>query len=483
MSTCQHTGCPKYASFNFAGIKPAKFCTDHKKEGMSNVKLKLCEFINCVTGASYNFADQITRKFCAIHKEDGMVYMYKNCCNFENCTLRPSCNFEGKITAILCSKHKKDGMLNVRSKQCEYNNCCAIASFNFEGETIKKFCSDHKKEGMVNIVKYKKCEANECKLLALYNFKAETRPIFCSNHKKINMILTNAHICQFIDCILTALFNFENEKNPICCSKHKEKNMIDVVHKTCLSEWCYIQSTNPLYEGYCLNCFINLFPDKPIVRNFKTKEKAMDDFVIGSFLDFEWIRDKIIVGGVSSRRPDLLTNHDNHTIIVECDENQHKNYEDICENKRLMELSLDIKHKNLIFIRFNPDSYIGNDNKKVASCWSINKKGILTVNRTQKKKWEKRLEVLNDTIEYWINNTSEKMIEVIKLFYDKCDQNIVDDVDPQLIDDVPILEKKPKKKSSIVNNIPPLLADDDIVVLEKKPKKKSNVTNTNQIKN
>ena len=56
---------------------------------------------------------------------------------------------------------------------------------------------------------------------------------------------------------------------------------------------------------------------------------------------------------------DLLT----HIIIIECDENQHKGYEDICENKRTMEISNDFNFRPIVFIRFNPDSYTKNGNK------------------------------------------------------------------------------------------------------------------------
>jgi hypothetical protein len=44
-------------------------------------------------------------------------------------------------------------------------------------------------------------------------------------------------------------------------------------------------------------------------------------------------------------------------ILIEVDENQHIDYIS-CENKRTMEISRDLGHRNIVFIRFNPDDYM-----------------------------------------------------------------------------------------------------------------------------
>jgi hypothetical protein len=108
-------------------------------------------------------------------------------------------------------------------------------------------------------------------------------------------------------------------------------------------------------------------------------------------------------------------------IVVEIDENQHDSYDCSCENKRLMELSQDVGHRPMVFIRFNPDDYLNGDGK-VTSCWGINKLGFCTIKKTKVKEWNERLEVLNAQIEYWTQpeNKTEKTIEIVQLFYD-CD--------------------------------------------------------------
>lgn len=83
-----------------------------------------------------------------------------------------------------------------------------------------------------------------------------------------------------------------------------------------------------------------------------------------------------------------------------------------------MELSQDINHRPLIFIRFNPDKYFDKDNKSIASCFSITKStGALKVNNN--KKWTERLDNLKTQIDYWIKNKTDKTIEVIQLYYDE----------------------------------------------------------------
>jgi hypothetical protein len=191
----------------------------------------------------------------------------------------------------------------------------------------------------------------------------------------------------------------------------------------CKSEWCETIG-NSKYEGYCLNCFIHLFPDRPNAKNYKTKEKAVIEVVLKHFpLDkYSWVADKRILDGCSRKRPDLFLDLGYQIIIVEVDENQHESYDCSCENKRLMELSQDVQHRPIIFIRFNPDEYICK-NTKITSCWALNKLGICAIKKTKQKEWEDRLESLKNQIEYWCdpNNLTDKTINVIELFYDECE--------------------------------------------------------------
>lgn len=166
-----------------------------------------------------------------------------------------------------------------------------------------------------------------------------------------------------------------------------------------------------------MNCCINLYPDTPVYRNYKTKEKNVVDHITSHFPDFTWVTDKRIQDGCSKRRPDLLLDMGSHIIIVEIDENKHTDYDCSCENKRLMELSQDLQHRPIIFIRFNPDDYTDQDGNNVKSCWKLNKLGVMQITKTKQVEWNQRLAVLEQQIQYWVDNPTEKTVEIVELFY------------------------------------------------------------------
>jgi len=84
-----------------------------------------------------------------------------------------------------------------------------------------------------------------------------------------------------------------------------------------------------------------------------------------------------------------------------------------------MELSQDVNHRPIVFIRFNPDDYVKNG-INITSCWGTNKKGIAVIKKSKKDEWSQRLKSLENQIDYWINplNNTNKTIEIIQLFYD-----------------------------------------------------------------
>jgi hypothetical protein len=155
------------------------------------------------------------------------------------------------------------------------------------------------------------------------------------------------------------------------------------------------------------------------MRNYKTKEKSVTNYIVDNFKDITIITDKPIYDGCSKRRPDIFIDLGYQVLIIEIDENQHNSYESICENKRLMEISQDINHRALVLIRFNPDMYIDKDKTEFDSCWTLNKNGICIIKKNKLKEWNNRLELLKQTINYWIANRTDKTIEIVHLFYNQ----------------------------------------------------------------
>ena len=288
------------------------------------------------------------------------------------------------------------------------------SNFNYEGEDEPLYCKKCSEPDMVDI-KHPKCLKCKKKHPA-FNYEGEVKPLYCKDCSKNGMVDVKSPKC--IKCKNKCPnFNYKGETKALYCKDCSEDGMVDVKNSRCKSEWCDTRAGKK-YEGYCLFCFINLYPDSPLVRNHKTKEKSVVDFINENFEDYEWVKDKTVDGGCSKKRPDMMLDFGSHIIIIEIDENAHIDYDCSCENKRLMEISKDLGHRPIVFIRFNPDSYTNKDVKKIKSCWSANKiSGILYIN--DKKQWKYRLRCLKEQIEYWIENETDKMVEIVQLFYNE----------------------------------------------------------------
>ena len=416
--------CDKRASFNEPGKTGGRFCATHRTDAMVNVKCKRCVFIYkgglpCYVQPIYNVDGELKGKFCVEHKEDGMVNVTGKRCESDGCGRIAQFNIEGELQGRFCSQHREPNMIDIKHRRCEFDGCINAPSYKFEKDTSCRFCSEHKLDGMTN-GKHAICIYDGCNKLAGYNTFGLKNPLYCTLHKLDGMIDVKHPLCAESGCDKRPIFNVKGSKNGLYCMTHKKIGMVNLLAKKCKSEWCYtsIYDKNK-YDDYCMRCYIHLFPDKPVTRNYKTKEKAVVDFVLSLYVSLSWVSDKRIQEGCSRRRPDLLLDLGSHVLVIEIDENQHGSYDCSCDNKRLMELSQDIRHRPLVFIRFNPDSYINSQNEHIRSCWTPNKQnGILYISSMKKCEWEYRLSLLKTQIDYWLQHVPEKMVEVIQLFYD-----------------------------------------------------------------
>ncbi len=83
-----------------------------------------------------------------------------------------------------------------------------------------------------------------------------------------------------------------------------------------------------------------------------------------------------------------------------------------------MEISRDLSHRHLVMIRFNPDGYVcAEKDKNILSPWAYNKFGVCTIIKKWQDAWNGTLEVLSKTIDYWMKNKPDKLIEIVELYY------------------------------------------------------------------
>jgi hypothetical protein len=147
-------------------------------------------------------------------------------------------------------------------------------------------------------------------------------------------------------------------------------------------------------------------PDKVIPYKYMLKENFIHDYITNEFRNVSITHGKILPGGCSGRRPDWSIDCCHYLIVIECDEFQHINYEH--EKKRMLEIFLDCDSKRVVFIRFNPDEYLGN------SCFEFDDTNRIIPTEY----WETRKEELKAEIQFHLDNEPKKDITVKYLCYD-----------------------------------------------------------------
>ena len=413
---CIYEGCKKNGSYNVDGENKGLYCLSHRLEGMVNVKRPVCIQEGCKKQPLYNYKGE-KRVYCITHKLEGMINVVSPTCIYEGCTKQPVFNNKGEKKILYCALHKLDGMVDVKNPKCVYEGCNVKPIYNTEGNKKALYCASHRLEGMINVISTT-CIYPNCSTIPYYNY-AGKKTLYCVSHKLPGMIDVKHSTCIYNGCCTRPSYNIEGEPRALYCSIHKRDGMIDVQNPICKSVLCYTRVKGK-YDGYCLFCYIHLFPDKQVSRNYKTKEYSVVEHIKLKFPELSWVSDRVISGGCSKRRPDLLLDLGYQIIIIEVDENQHDSYDCSCENKRIMQLSQDLGHRPIIFIRFNPDDYT-NNGVNISSCWGLNNQGICTVKKSKKEEWTRRLNTLAEHTNYWIHpeNKTNKTIEVIQLFYDR----------------------------------------------------------------
>ena len=343
---CIFKKCIKHAGYNFPGFTKRVFCSPHKLDGMRDVINKMCVDCHKVV-PNYNVIGK-TAQYCQKCSEK-----YPNMVEVKNpkCICgkhQPTFNYPTETNPKYCAECHLDGMKNIVTKKCQCQK--SHPTFNFIG-LKPKYCALCKQENMQDV------KSNMCIICdekqPTFNYANETKPTHCFKCSEgLNMINVVSKMCIVCN-IITATFNYSNEKTRTHCAGCKLPDMQNIITKRCKNEWCDIFVNNK-YNGYCFRCFIHMFPDNTISRNYAIKEKHMTTFIENKFKDKYDIKTDKTVGGCSKRRPDVFIDLFTHVLIIECDENQHKNYNTTCEVARINELFTDLGDRPIVFIRFNP---------------------------------------------------------------------------------------------------------------------------------
>ena len=195
-----------------------------------------------------------------------------------------------------------------------------------------------------------KCDNIECTSRAKYG-KPGSKQTKCFKHREPGMIRRSNGKCK--ECRMPAIYGIDYI--PMHCEIHKLEEEINLVEQACSG--CGLIM---ILDGNnkCEYCNPEMFKRATLAK----QNKLID------FLDSVGLKgnstDKIIDGGICGlERPDRVYDFGDKIIILECDEEQHRNRNCTCEQTRMVNIGQSFGGVPVYFIRFNPDDYLHFSNK------------------------------------------------------------------------------------------------------------------------
>jgi len=159
--------------------------------------------------------------------------------------------------------------------------------------------------------------------------------------------------CKSPDCKEAAIWG--TNWTPKHCEAHKTADEKNLVERQCVScSLTYILDKDNRCE-YCN-------PD-----SFATARLAKQNALM-AYLDAKGLKgtstDKTIDGGCDKERPDRVYDFGDKIVILECDEHQHRERTCVCEQTRMVNIGQSFGGIPVYFIRWNPDDYSPEANRK-----------------------------------------------------------------------------------------------------------------------
>jgi hypothetical protein len=418
-------------------------------------KTARCQIVGCTSHATHlhKVFTVRTATHCKEHAQPKkLFFQYCNrLCEVETCRFRASFAPTRQDKAVRCAKHKLESDVNREKKPC---TVCKNTKPNFgpPGKKGAVRCGDCRIEGDVDLNNDKCIECEKHQVSAIIKGREDEGMIYCLTcAAKLGLEYANGRVPHCITC-KTAVARFGTvggrPRDAMYCGQCRNPSIhFDLVHDMC--EECEV--TRPLLRNgrwLCLRCCIHVFPDFKVSRNYKTKQTAVEQFLAKRFSDkLTMIFDRQVTrivpetsasagaGGTmveevpcksSGSKPDVLIDMGEWVVVVEVDENQHKqeSYEASCENKRVMQIFDDAGRRPIVFVRFNPDNYVDASGNKVRSPWTDDRRiksgGVPHVSAKNQAHWNARLEALASRIEHAVSVRPIKEVTFEYLYFDGC---------------------------------------------------------------
>ena len=413
------------ASFNFSNKKKPIYCKSHSQEGMINLNSKNSKCKKCnLKMPSYGIIGK-KPTHCSKCATKDMVDLISNLCTNEKCRKNACFGFLEDKKASRCKNHAEEKMVDIKNSKCKLCSrqpTFGIISDSSGGGACSKInrathCLEHKTEEMVDL-RHKTEICKKCSKRA--TFSLGKRPTHCVKHKTEEMKDVVSRMCK--KCGETQPI-FGHNKKELYCKYCKTKEMKDIIHKMC--ENCGERQPTFNYKGVkpprfccgckldgmidvinpmCKSCGLFMVNKKPHLCCYcnptsKLRQKTKEMLVVNHLQEkgIKFSHNKSVGFVCGNYRPDIKIDCGTHFIIVEIDEDQHRQYSERCEIARMVNIC-QAEGLPCMFIRFNPDVYrIKGKVKKVHT--------------------KTRLELLIVTINKYVISKPENMLGVTRLFY------------------------------------------------------------------
>ena len=376
-----------------------------KKSATKPHKHTLC---NCGTRANFALEGQ-KASCCAKCKTAGMVDVKNKKCRCKKS--QPHFGFFGERPTC-CASCKTTDMVAMMNKSCK---CGIRAAFGLPGNK-PSCCKNCKTDDMVDVVS-PKCKCG--RVTPTFGYPEDMKAVCCVRCKTASMEDVNSQRCVCKRC--RPNFGLPGAK-ATCCATCATEGMTNLNAPRCKQEHCDTIVVGGPNDGYCIRCFIFLFPDKPTARFYKVKERHVADFVSDlakvtpELHNIEIVYDRQINGECSSRRrPDIRLELLTHSVIIEVDEKKHNSYS--CENKRIMQIYQDLGMRPTVFLRLNPDAYTDAAGVKHPSCFKLHRTQEVPLVK-DKEVWQARLNVLKERLLFHAVTVPEPAVTTEMLFYE-----------------------------------------------------------------
>jgi hypothetical protein len=306
----------------------AKFCGEQR----------VCTFHRCMINDCEN--KRTSKGFCNKH-----YLQAARRCTFEGCR-----NME--ISKGLCRRHSG---VPVKRKKCSENDCSNFAQKGglcTKHGGIQKRCSfDGCSKNVINggsCVSHgavsKRCSSEGCTNKSIKGGRCITHGAMhkrCSFDGCLNQCVKEgrciSHGAKFLKCTHPGC-NYSRQKDGLCKFHHP-------TYQKCINCQFYQVAIKGSMCGTCSGYRQN------------SEEYRLRDLINLWFQDLKIVHDRIIEGSCLRYRPDFfIETPKGHIIIVEVDEDHHKDYDVNCEVVRMFNIQQAIMTP-IVFVRYNPDTY------------------------------------------------------------------------------------------------------------------------------